>query len=125
MPISVTDEVFLGLLEVLDKHKVNGAIIGNLQKDYKKINSKDGVYDKYSGGLSGKPCEDRSNELIKKTKDKYKDRFTIVGCGGVFSYEDAKKKFDAGAELIHLITGMIFEGPSLIKGICEGIEKDQ
>lgn len=123
MPISVKDEVFFSLLEVLDRHKVNGVIIGNLQKDYTKINKKDGVFDKYRGGLSGKPCEDRSNELILKTKQKYKNRFTLIGCGGVFSYEDFKKKNEAGAQLVHLITGMIFEGPVLIKNICEGIEK--
>ncbi|MDQ5922812.1 MAG: dihydroorotate dehydrogenase [Patescibacteria group bacterium] len=125
MPISIADETFFELLEVLDRHKVNGVIIGNLQKDYSQINPKDKTPEKYSGGLSGKPCEDRSNFLIKKTKEKFKNRFTIVGCGGVFSYEDAKKKFDAGADLIHLITGMIFEGPSLIKNICEGIAKEK
>lgn len=125
MPISIADETFFELLEVLDRHKVNGVIIGNLQKDYTQINPKDKTPEKYSGGLSGKPCEDRSNFLIKKTKEKFKNRFTIVGCGGVFSYEDAKKKFDAGADLIHLITGMIFEGPSLIKNICEGIAKEK
>lgn len=125
MPISIEDEIFFQLLEVLDRHNVQGLIIGNLQKDYKKINEKDKTPEKYCGGLSGKPCEDRSNFLIKTTKEKYKDRFTIVGCGGVFSYEDARKKFDSGAVLIHLITGMIFEGPSLIKSICEGIEKEK
>lgn len=125
MPISIVDEVFFQLLEVLDRHNVQGVIIGNLQKDYKMINEKDITPEKYSGGLSGKPCEDRSNELIQKTKEKYKTRFTIVGCGGVFSYEDAKKKFDRGADLIHLITGMIFEGPHLIKDICNGIAKEK
>lgn len=124
MPISVSNETFLDLLEVLAKHKVNGVIIGNLQKDYNFIDPKDNKPSAYVGGLSGKPCENRSNELIKMTKDKWYDRFTIIGCGGVFSYEDAKKKFQNGADLIHLISGMIYEGPGLIKDICKGIEAD-
>jgi dihydroorotate dehydrogenase len=125
MPISISDDVFFKLLEVLDKHKIQGVIIGNLQKDYAKIDNRDTVPGKYSGGLSGKPCEDRSNELIYMTKNKYKNRFTIIGCGGIFSYLDAKKKFDSGADLVQLITGMIFEGPSLVKSICSGLASEK
>lgn len=121
MPISIPDNAFVQLLGVLDQHNVQGVIIGNLQKDYSKIDKRDFVPAKYSGGLSGKPCEERANELIALTKKEYANRFTIIGCGGVFSYEDAKKKFDLGADLIHLITGMIYEGPGLIKKICYGI----
>jgi dihydroorotate dehydrogenase len=125
MPISVSDNVFVQLLGVLDVHNVQGVIVGNLNKDYSKIDKRDTIPEKYSGGLSGKPCFDRSNELIALTKTEYKDRFTIIGCGGVFSYEDAQKKFDLGADLIHLITGMIYEGPGLIKKICRGIARHQ
>ncbi len=125
MPISISDEDFKGLLNVLEKYRVQGVIIGNLQKDYAKINEKDTRPDVYKGGLSGKPCEERSNELIRMTKNLYSTRFTIIGCGGVFSYEDAKKKFDSGADLIQLITGMIYEGPGLIKNICEGLAKEK
>lgn len=121
MPISISDSNFMQLLHVLNKHNVQGVVIGNLQKDYNKIDRRDFVPEKYSGGLSGKPCEERSNELITLTKKEYKDRFTIIGCGGIFSYKDAKKKFDAGADLLQLITGMIYEGPGLMKDICEGI----
>jgi len=121
MPISISDETFRQLLAVLDRHEVSGVIIGNLQKDYAKIDAKDHMPKKYEGGLSGKPCEDRSNELIAFAKKEYQKRFTVIGCGGVFSYEDAKKKFDAGADLIQLITGMIYEGPALMKMICRGL----
>ncbi len=121
MPISISDDQFMNLIHVLDKHNVQGVVIGNLQKDYGKIDHRDFIPPTYQGGLSGKPCEDRSNELIRITKEKYGKRFTIIGCGGIFSYEDAKKKFDAGADLIQLITGMIYEGPGLVKEICKGI----
>jgi dihydroorotate dehydrogenase len=121
MPLNVSDNVFVQLLGVLDRHNAQGVIVGNLQKDYSYIDKRDFVPTKYSGGLSGKPCFERSNELITLTKQEYKDRFTVIGCGGVFSYEDAKVKFDLGADLIHMITGMIYEGPGLIKKICQGI----
>jgi dihydroorotate dehydrogenase len=121
MPISIADNAFVQLLSVLTRHNVQGVIIGNLQKDYSTIDARDVIPNGYRGGLSGKPCEERSNELIALTRTQYKDRFTIVGCGGVFSYEDAKRKFDLGADLIQLITGMIYEGPGLIKDICRGI----
>jgi len=121
MPISISDADFSGLLKVLDIHSVQGVIIGNLQKDYSTIHPKDFHPTQYSGGLSGKPCENRSNALIALTKTQYKNRFTIIGCGGIFSYADAQKKIDAGADLLQLITGMIYEGPSLMKEICEGL----
>ena len=121
MPLNVTNNVFVQLLGIVSRHNAQGVIIGNLQKDYSTIKEGDYVPSKYEGGLSGRPCFERSNELIALTKQEYQDRLTIIGCGGVFSYEDAKKKFDLGADLIHLITGMIYEGPGLIKNICEGI----
>jgi dihydroorotate dehydrogenase len=72
----------------------------------------------YSGGLSGEPCREASNNLIRKTRSKYGKRFTIIGCGGVMSPQQAKEKFEAGADLIQLITGMVYEGPGLIKRLC-------
>jgi dihydroorotate dehydrogenase len=125
MPISVSNEIFFELIEILSKHNVNGVVIGNLQKNYDFINKLDKKPNTYRGGLSGKPCENRSNYLIKMTKEKWGNRFTIIGCGGIFSYEDAKKKFLAGADLIQLVTGMIYEGPGLIKKICLELEKEK
>ena len=123
MPINVLDNVFVQLLGVLDHHNVQGVIVGNLNKDYSTLDKRDPVPSEYRGGLSGRPCFSRSNELIALTKKEYQNRFTIIGCGGVFSYEDAKVKFDLGADLIHMITGMIYEGPGLIQKICRGLSK--
>ena len=54
-----------------------------------------------------------------KSREKYGRRFTIIGTGGIFTPDDAMAKFDAGADLIQLVSGMIFEGPGLMKDICE------
>jgi tRNA-dihydrouridine synthase len=64
----------------------------------------------------------RSTELIKLTKTNFGDRFVIIGCGGIFSPEDAKEKLEAGASLLQLITGMIFEGPQLVADINSSLD---
>ena len=70
-----------------------------------------------TGNFSGKPTEKRSNELISLAYKNYKGQFVIIGCGGVFSAEDAYKKIKLGATLVQLITGLIYEGPLLVAEI--------
>jgi len=123
MPISIEWQKFEAVLAVLAKHRVNGVIIGNLQKDYSVVAGDPDVPKQYSGGLSGEPCRLASTDLIRKTRFNYGNRFTIIGCGGVMSPEHAKEKFDAGADLIQLITGMIYEGPNLINKLCDWYSK--
>ncbi len=118
MPISIEWGQFRQLLNVLKEFDFDGAVVGNLQKDYDELDIPDEAPAEYRGGLSGKPCRDRSTELIKKTRDYCGPDFTIMGCGGVMSPEDALAKFDAGADLIQLISGMIFEGPHLMRDIA-------
>lgn len=119
MPINVAWDSFKALLEVIDKYGLNGVVIGNLNKDYNSLDYRNEAPAEYSGGLSGKPCFDISNELIRKTREVYGSRFTIIGVGGIMSAEDALTKFEAGADLVQLITGMIYEGPGLVKKICQ------
>lgn len=114
MPISVPDTTFSDLCSVADRHNVSGLIIGNLQKDRTDSSIIDHVSAHQAGGISGKPTWKRSNELISQTYATYKDRFVIIGCGGVFSAEDAYEKIKRGATLVQLITGMIYKGPQLI-----------
>jgi dihydroorotate dehydrogenase subfamily 2 len=130
MPISISDKKFLSLLNIITKYKIiKGVIIGNLLKDRKNpLLDKQEVKKFKVGNFSGKPCEPRSNELIKLTYKKYKNKLIIIGCGGVFNGHDAYEKIKLGASLIQLITGMIFQGPQLISQINleleELLEKD-
>lgn len=122
MPIEKKDEEVHAMLKVIDKHKVSGVIFGNLQKDRKhKTLDKKEVARFTAGYFSGKPTFDRSNELIALTYKKYKNRFVIVGCGGIFNANDAYTKITLGASVVQLITGMIFEGPALIMEINFGL----
>jgi dihydroorotate dehydrogenase len=118
MPINLPWERFDALLKVIDRHDLKGIVIGNLNKDYDSLDFRNEAPAIYKGGLSGKPCTHSSTDLIYKTRELYGKRFTIFGAGGVMSPETAKEKFDAGADLIQLVTGLIFEGPGLIKEMC-------
>lgn len=117
MPIDQTKKETLELLNVIDGFTVAGVIFGNLTKDKNNpdVTKKDQEkWKNAKGNLSGKPTWNKSNELIKLTKKNFGNRFTIVGTGGIFNGSDALKKMEYGADLIQLITGMIFEGPQTI-----------
>ena len=76
---------------------------------------------KESGGLSGKPLTMRSTEVIRYLSEHSNKSFVIVGVGGIHSPEDALEKIQAGASLIQIYTGFIYEGPGLIKRILKGL----
>lgn len=123
MPINIPWEQFDALLKVIDRHGLNGVVIGNLNKNYDSLDVREEAPKQYIGGLSGKPCTHLSTDLIAKTRELYGRRFTIIGVGGVMSPETAQEKFDAGADLIQLITGLIFEGPGVVKKIAKAYSK--
>ena len=120
MPISLEWSKFNELLKIIEKFEgIKGVIIGNLNKDYNSLVYRDEAPEKYQGGLSGKPCFETSNKLIKQTREIYGKRFTIIGCGGVMSKEDMVAKFEAGSDLVALITGMIYNGPGFLKELSD------
>ncbi|MCX6786739.1 MAG: hypothetical protein NTU85_02915 [Candidatus Kaiserbacteria bacterium] len=119
MPINMQWDQFSELLVLADKNDIQGLIIGNVNKKYEHLKHPEDAPKEFRGGLSGAPCKELSNELIRKTRTEYGARFTIIGSGGIMTPEDAMEKFAAGADLIQVLSGMIFEGPGLIKAICE------
>ncbi len=118
MPINPPWDEFQELGDVIAEAGLHGMIIGNLNKDYASASFPDEAPDSYQGGLAGLPCRERSTELIARSREHWGDRFTLVGCGGILSAEDAMDKFRAGADLVHLISGMIFTGPHLMGEIA-------
>ena len=116
MPNEIEEGESDGLVREALKLGVRGFIIANLAK-----NRNNPVFDREEmkrwagmrGNFSGKPTEEGANNLIRRTREKFGKGIAIIGCGGVFSAEDVKLKFAAGADLVQLITGMIFEGPQL------------
>ena len=125
MPIDKTNQEFSALLKIISQFEfIKGVIIGNLFKDRKSPLLDRQEVNKYKAGyFSGKPCQPRSNELIKLTYKNYRNKLIIIGCGGIFSGQDAYEKIKLGASLIQLITGMIFQGPQLISQINLELEE--
>ena len=76
-----------------------------------------------TGGLSGKPLQKRSTEVVKYIYEKTKGEIPIIASGGIFNGSDAKEKFDAGASLVQVWTGFIYEGPGIVKNICRSLSK--
>ena len=74
-----------------------------------------------NGGLSGKPLKNRATEVIRYIVQKSSGMIPVIGVGGIMTPEDAIEKLEAGASLVQVYTGFIYEGPSLIKRINEAI----
>jgi len=110
------------LMEVASRHNISGFICANLTKNRNNKKIKDAAVPE-QGGLSGRVAEELANELIGYIYKKTRGQFVIIGCCGVFSAEDAYKKIRAGASLVQLITGMIYEGPQVISEINSGLIK--
>src|SRR6188768_1719039 len=77
-----------------------------------------------TGGLSGKPLQKRSTEVVKYIFEKTKGEIPIIASGGVFTGADAQEKFDSGASLVQVWTGFIYEGPGIVKHICKYLTKN-
>lgn len=103
-------------IDVLLKNHIDGVIATNTTV------SRDGVGDlphaAEAGGLSGRPLSKRSTEMLREIKKNTQDRLVIIGVGGIDGIESAQEKFAAGANLIQVYTGLIYEGPALVKALC-------
>src|SRR5690606_8024000 len=110
----LTDEQLLDIIEIVETTKIDGVIATNTTISREGISSEN---KKEMGGLSGKPLNKRATEVIRFLSEKSNKAFPIIGVGGIHSAEDALEKLDAGASLVQLYTGFIYEGPSLIKQI--------
>ncbi len=112
------------VIEIVLETKIDGVIASNTSVNRDGLKTTSTVLDKIgNGGLSGEPVKDRSTKVIKYLSDKSNRAFPIIGVGGVSSPNDAIEKLKAGASLIQVFTGFIYEGPSLIKNINKEILK--
>jgi dihydroorotate dehydrogenase len=75
-----------------------------------------------AGGLSGKPLEKRSTEIVEYITRKTGGQIPLIASGGIFSGADARQKLNAGASLVQVWTGFIYEGPLIVKKICSGLD---
>lgn len=122
----LTDSQLDDIIDIVKTTKIAGVIATNTTISREGLNySKEEIEKIGAGGLSGKPLTKRSTEVIRYLKQKSGNAFPVIGVGGIHSAEDAMEKFRAGADLVQLYTGFIYEGPGLIKKICKEYIKQE
>jgi len=111
----VSDEELNQLSDTLLRHQVDAVIATNTTTARQNLSPTAAASE--AGGLSGVPLEELSTEVLRKLHEKMGEEIPLIGVGGISSAAAAKRKFDAGAKLVQLYTGFIYEGPKLINNI--------
>lgn len=112
--------------EIIDycmRSGVDGIVAGNTTRSREGLTISQEQIDKIgNGGMSGAPIRKKNLELVRYISEKTKGKLPIIGVGGIMSGKDAKDMLDAGASLIEIYSGFIYEGPALIKNINKYLE---
>lgn len=117
----LTDEQLLDIIDIVAVTQIAGVIATNTTISREGLQSENQTE---MGGLSGKPLTKRATEVIRFLSEKSNKAFPIIGVGGIHTVEDAIEKLEAGASLLQLYTGFIYEGPALIKAINKQLLKN-
>jgi dihydroorotate dehydrogenase len=117
----LTDEQLLDIIDIVKETGIAGVIATNTTLSREGLVSEN---KSETGGLSGKPLAKRSTEVIRFLSEKSGKAFPIIGVGGIHSADDALEKLEAGASLVQLYTGFIYEGPDLIRKINQKLLKN-
>ena len=114
----LTNEQLDDIIDIVKTTKIDGVIATNTTISREGLQSEN---KREVGGMSGKPLKSRSTEVIKYLSEKSNKAFPIIGVGGIHSAKDALEKIEAGADLVQLYTGFIYEGPKLIRSINKAL----
>jgi dihydroorotate dehydrogenase len=113
------------VIEVVERTRIDGIIATNTSTRRDDLLTDESAIEKIGrGGLSGKPLKDKSTQTIKYIFDKTYGKIPIIGVGGIMSPEDAWEKIEAGASLIQIYTGFVYEGPWIVNQINKEISKN-
>lgn len=115
----LSHEELIQVADSLVRHNIDGVIATNTTLDRKLVNGFN--YCEQAGGLSGRPLQLHSTEIIRQLSQELQGRLPIIGVGGIDSVIAAREKIDAGASLVQIYSGFIFKGPGLIKDIVNYI----
>ena len=112
------------IIEYCLRSGIDGLVAGNTTRSRDGITSisKEKIEEIGNGGMSGAPLHQKNRELVKYVHTKSEGKLPIIGVGGIMSPEQAKAMLDAGASLIEIYTGFIYEGPALVKNIIKHLE---
>jgi len=116
----LTQEQIDDVIDLAIEIKLDGLVVANTTINRNNLTTQDSRLTKIgAGGLSGLPLKYRSTEIVKYIHQKTKGQIPIIASGGIFTAEDAKEKFNAGASLVQVWTGFIYEGPGIVEQICK------
>lgn len=118
----LTNEALDNIIELVKELRLAGIVATNTTIERSGLKTHEERVSRLGpGGLSGKPLRERSTEVVRYLSQRSEGKFIVVGVGGIHSPADALEKLNAGASLVQIYTGMIYEGPALVKQINEAI----
>lgn len=122
----LTDSQLDDIVDIVNETGIQGLVATNTTIDRSSLQTSKAEVDAIgAGGLSGKPLRVRATEVIRYLHTKSEGKFPIIAVGGIYTAEDAIEKLNAGAALVQVYTGFIYEGPAIAKNICKGIINNQ
>lgn len=122
----LTDSQLDDIIEIVQETKIAGVVATNTTLSRNGLKTAPEIINVIgAGGLSGQPIKKRSTEVIRYLAQKSGKSFAIIGVGGIHSAEDALEKLEAGADLVQLYTGLVYEGPGLVRNINKTLLRKQ
>lgn len=117
----LTPEQVSLIAQLLDRHQVDGVIATNTTVNHEAVQSYE--HGSEVGGVSGAPVRDVSTQVIRQLRAELGPQFPIIGVGGVMAAEDAVAKLEAGADLVQLYTGFVYQGPALVPRVAQAMQE--
>lgn len=118
----VSREMLADIVDIAQHVSLSGIVATNTTVDRTGLVTEGAEIERIgAGGLSGAPLRDKSTNIIQALHQLSKGQIPIIAAGGIFKAEDAREKLDAGASLVQVYTGFIYEGPKIVRNICKGL----
>ena len=116
----LSEQELVQIADTLLRHQLDGVIATNTTISRDNVTGLKNA--EQQGGLSGKPLQQKSTEIIRRLHQELKGQIPIIGSGGIDGVQNAQEKIEAGAELLQVYSGLIYHGPSLVKGLVQAIK---
>ncbi len=118
----LTDTQLDEIADIVRSTEIAGVIATNTTVSRNNLSTPPGITDSIgAGGLSGSPLRERSTQVIRRLREKLGTHAAIIGVGGVEDASSAREKLDAGANLVQVYSGLVYQGPAMVKNILKGI----
>jgi dihydroorotate dehydrogenase len=117
----LTQEQIDDVIDLAIEIKLDGLVATNTTISRAGLSAQSEEVGKEAGGLSGLPLKQKSTEIVKYIAQKTKGEIPVIATGGIFTAADVKEKLDAGASLVQVWTGFIYEGPFIVRRILKGL----